>query len=325
MATHVARVKRAQHLFGTICSIELAGARSVQLHEAAEAAFAEMGRIQGLMNPYDPDSELRRVVAQAVHGPTVASDELLAIIDVALWMARHTLGRYDPTVWPLLELWRACERSQCWPSEAELQEALRAVDYRRVHCDRQRRTLSVADSRVRLDLSSLVKGYALDCALAAACRFPIERALLNAGGELLAWDRNGEGVLVGLADPRDRSDLIGLIRLTNQAVATSGQGEPHLAIGGHIVGHLLDTRTGLPSLHDVFGSSVVAHSALLADVLSTACFVVGASEAQALLRGFPGAAGLVLRQDGRGTEWIVTHGFPLVERLELAGIEESQL
>lgn len=321
MASEPDQMKRAQYLFGTICSVELAGQNAAMLHEAAEAAFAELARIQRLMNPYDPDSELCRLGAQAGRGPVVVNEELLAIIEVAMWMSRHTLGRYDLTVWPLLELWRSCERSQQWPSDLQLREALDAVGYARVRVDRTRRTLSLIGARTRLDLSSLIKGYALDCALAAACRLPIDRALLNAGGELLAWSRTGEATMVGLADPRDRDEIIGLIELRNQAVATSGQSQPHLVIAQKLVGHLFDTRTGLPVQNELCGTSVVAGSALLADLLSTACFVIGPGHAQSLLRGIPGASGLLLRQDGRGMEWIFAGDFPLVERLEFTGIE----
>jgi thiamine biosynthesis lipoprotein len=292
------------------------------LHEAVEAAFAELARIQRLMNPYDPDSELCRLGAQAGRGPALANEELLAIIEVAMWMSRHTRGRYDLTVWPLLELWRSCERAQRWPSEAQLRVALDAVGYERVSVDRGRRTISLAGGRTRLDLSSVVKGYALDCALAAACRFPLDRALLNAGGELLAWSRMGEAMLVGLADPWDRNEIIGLIELRNQAVATSAQGQPHLVIAQKSVGHLFDTRTGLPIHNELRGASVVAGSALLADLLSTACFVIGPDAARPLLRSITGVSALLLRQDGRGMEWMLTGRFPLVERLELTRIED---
>jgi thiamine biosynthesis lipoprotein len=311
-----ARLKRARYLFGTVCSIELAGPDAVVLAEAMEAAFAELERIQRRMSPFDPASELSRLNASAGRGPCVVSQELCEVIEVVLRMAERTQGRYDPTMWPILELWRACERAQRFPAPQELDEAAACVNWRHVHVDRSRQTVALALPTTRLDLSSVIKGYALDCALRVIRELPIAVALLDAGGELLAWRTDRADVEIGLADPRNRSETLGVIRLANRAVATSSQGEVRLLIDGQPIGHLFDTSTGLPIHAPVESVSIVAPTACVADALSTAVFVMGIEEGLELLRGVPDASGLIVHRQAQRREWIMSDGFPLVESLD---------
>jgi thiamine biosynthesis lipoprotein len=252
-----------QYLFGTLCAIEVEGPATAVLSEAVEAAFAELGRIQRLLSPYDPSSELSRVNASAGAGPHHVSQELCEVLCAALAVSERTSGRYDVTMWPILTLWRSCEDAQRWPTADELRAAVSCVDYRAVEVDREARTVTLRDSKTQLDLSSAAKGFALDRALDVVRRGPVTAALLNAGGQLMSS--------------------------SNAAVATSGQDEPHLIIEGRTVGHVFDTRSGWPI--DTAGErvSVVAPTGLEADLLSTALLIIGADEDPSLLQHYGSA------------------------------------
>ncbi|HXA49644.1 MAG TPA: FAD:protein FMN transferase [Candidatus Acidoferrum sp.] len=86
----------------------------------------------------------------------------------------------------------------------------------------------------------------------------------------IAAPREGIGVVApGLAS----ATQIAVLSVTNQAVCTSGDYER----GGHI----LDPRTGAPA-DAVASATVVAPTAMLADALATAAFVLGPAEGIAL-------------------------------------------
>jgi thiamine biosynthesis lipoprotein len=306
-------LKRAQYLFGTLCAIELEGSDPAMLESAIEVAFEELGRVQRIMNPFDPSSELSRLNAAAGTGPRLVSRELLEVVAAALRMSAETGGRYDATTWPLIELWRQCERERRSPTPEELRAAVSRVDYRAVHVDHAAGTVDLERTTTRLDLSSLVKGYALDRALSVLQSYPLAAALLDAGGELLAWRSDGGAVSVGLSDPRDRSRLVGVLQLTDHAVATSAQGEAHLLINGQAVGHLFDTRSGVPLDAQIESVSIIAPSGLEADLLSTALFVIEPDEGRQMLHRRPDVAGLWILRHGGSRRRLMSDGFPFEE------------
>jgi thiamine biosynthesis lipoprotein len=314
------RVKRVQYLFGTLCSIELSGSSRPVVAEALEAGFAELARIQQRLSPFDPDSELSRLNAAAGRGAWAVSEELCTLLGAALDMSERTQGRYDPTVWPVLELWRSCERKQRFPEAGELAQAVACVDYRRAHLDHVRRTITLEAPTTRLDLSSVIKGYALDRARASICQYPVAAALLDAGGEVLVWRRDGTGMEVGLADPQDRSTILGVLELANQAVATSAQSEAHLMVDGQAIGHLFDPRSGRPLETEVESVSVIAPSGLQADALSTALFMMGPEGGLEFLQSMPDAAAVwVVRRNG-GRQLLMSQNVPFEGAYDATGI-----
>jgi thiamine biosynthesis lipoprotein len=190
--------------------------------------------------------------------------------------------------------------------------AVDAVDYRRVRLDPVRRTVTFDDPRTRVDLSSVAKGAALDAALQTIQAAGVEGALLDAGGELALWDRRGRAVDLAVAHPATREDFVAGLSLCNQAVSTSGQGEPRLWIGGRPIGHLFDLASGLPVPAPLTSLSVIAPTALLADLYSTVGFLLGPCRASTFLAHRPGVAWLWAI--GEEAAWEPAHPVTVVVR-----------
>jgi thiamine biosynthesis lipoprotein len=137
-----------------------------------------------------------------------------------------------------------------------------------------------------LDLDGLAKGYIADKAAGAALKAGARAALVNLGGDLARRGPGRAEVLV--EDPLGPDNARPAFRLCLEegGVATSGV--------RHQGSHLLDPRTGRPA----FGlqATVLAPSALLADGLAKALFVLGEA-AWPLLRAF-GAKGVLFSPAG---------------------------
>jgi thiamine biosynthesis lipoprotein len=151
------------------------------------------------------------------------------------------------------------------------------------------------------------KGYGLDRAAIALKAAGVSDAVLDLGGQVLALgvDADQRPWKVPVADPRDRARTVAVLGLTNVSASTSGDSERSRSAGGRRIGHLLDPHTGEPAPD--FGSvTVVAPTGLVADVLSTAFFVLGperglAVSAELRRRGFANEAlFLVVRGDSLG-------------------------
>jgi thiamine biosynthesis lipoprotein len=165
-----------------------------------------------------------------------------------------------------------------------------AASYRDVRLDPDRKTITLLRPLV-LDLGAVAKGLAID--MAARELQPFENFAIDSGGDLYlaGCNANGEPWSVGIRHPRDEQQLIETLRVSGVAVCTSGDYERRSpgGEGGH---HIIDPRTGA-SATAVASATVLAPSAMVADALATAAFVLGPADGIDLLERH-GVDGMIL-------------------------------
>lgn len=249
---------------------------------ASEGAVGELRRIEDLLTTWRDESALARLNA-APAGREVALDpEVSALLAAMFEWARRTGRSFDPTVLPLVRAWDLRGAGRV-PSPGELDRALAATGPTRFRLDAAHSSAARLDERAGIDEGAWGKGYALERAAERLRKAGVENALLDLGGEALAFGTGPDGKdwTIAIADPRRRDSPVAVLALANLAASTSGNSERGREVSGRKIGHLLDPRTGSPAPD--FGSvTVVAPSALIADLLSTAFFVLGPQEGLAL-------------------------------------------
>src|SRR5262245_41472963 len=119
--------------------------------KAAAAAFDEIGRLEQIMSDYRPTSELSQLCERAGGAPVSVSKDLYDILDVSLRVARASDGAFDPTVGPLVLLWRTARRNKTLPPEDALAAARPLVDWRLVSLNPGRREVQLAKPGMKLD------------------------------------------------------------------------------------------------------------------------------------------------------------------------------
>jgi thiamine biosynthesis lipoprotein len=244
---------------------------------ACTAAFRRFAELDDSMSDYRPASELMRLCARAGGAPIEVSEDLWIVLGRALALARESGGAFDPTAGACVRLWREARRTGRLPEPAEIDAVLAVSGWRSVRMDPERRTVALATPGMQLDLGGIAKGYAVDQALAALRGHGIERALVEAGGEI--------GALA--PPPGERGWRVALdggttFLLANAALSTSGDAEQHFVAGGQRFSHVVDPRTGW-ALRDSAQVTVLARDGLTADGLSTAASVLGPAHARPLL------------------------------------------
>ena len=249
---------------------------------ASEAALAEIRRVEALLTTWKPGGELWRVNDGAPGKPVVVSPELAQLLATDLAWVPRTHGAFDPTILPLIRAWDLRGKGRI-PTSGELSAARKAsgVDHFRIDVSAHSVTRLSADAGI--DEGAWGKGYALEIADRVLRKAGVAGAVLDLGGQVLAVgsDANERPWRVPVADPRDRQKTVAELGLANQSAATSGNSERGRVVEGRRIGHILDPRTGEPAAD--FGSvTVVAPSGLVADVLSTAFFVLGPEKGLAL-------------------------------------------
>ena len=262
-----------------------------------DRAFGWFHEIEAHCTRFIADSELMQLTAQA-GVPVPASAILYQAVQFALMVAEESGGAFDPTVGHRMEArgfnreHRTGEivRTAITPDDDVDNDVDNDVSYRDVQLDPDRRTILLRRP-LTLDLGAVAKGLAVDTT--ARELEPFKDFAIDAGGDLYLGGLNPQGTpwTVGIRHPRpvheqDR-ELIDSLRVSNQAVCTSGDYERR--------SHVLDPRTKRTS-DAVASATVVASSAMLADALATAAFVLGPDEGIELLTRL-GVEGLIVTPD----------------------------
>lgn len=270
-------------------------------NRAAEAAFARVAELNGLLSDYDAESELRQLCRQApTSQPVPVSPELGYVLQRSQALAQRTDGAFDVTVGPLIRLWRRARRSGEMPSVARLEEAQQAVGYAHLQLvDEQR--VELLRPGMRLDLGGIAKGYAADEALAVFFAHGIRSVLVDASGDLVMGEPppGAKGWRIGIAPLAGNDGSPSrYLTLAQRAVATSGDAWQYVEIDGRRYSHIVDPRTGL-GLTVPSSVTVVAADGISADSLATAVSVLGPIAGLKLIEATPGAAAcIVLEEDG---------------------------
>ena len=282
-----ARLEAARPMLGTWVRVVARHPDASRAERAIERAFAAFRETDAQMSVHRQDSDLARVNAAAGRAAVAAPAALRAVVTAACETARRSGGVYDPTVLPLMRTWGfygAPRASR--PATAEVDRALELTDWSGVRVDDAAGTVALNHAGAGLDLGSLGKGWAVDAAIAAMRAEGIADGLVDAGGKVFAMGVPAEGEdgwAVGLLHPVT-GRTVRVFTLRDQAVATSGNTERFVTLGGVRIGHLFDARRGRPA-DGHLAASVLARRALDADRLCTAAFLIGPSN----FKGWPDA------------------------------------
>jgi thiamine biosynthesis lipoprotein len=278
---------------------------------AHRAAFERIAALDLILSDYNPESELMKLCDRAGGAPVRVSADLFEVLSRARAMAKRSDGAFDPTVAPVVRLWRRARRERKMPDADSLRKALAAVGYRKMTLDPAARSVRL-ESGVKLDLGGIAKGYASQEAVKVVRAMGISRVLVAGAGDIVVGEPppGKDGWSVGIA-PLD-STATGRPRLSlnlkNAAVSTSGDAERYVEIDGVRYSHIVDPRTGL-GLTRRISVTVVARDGATADALDTAVVVLGPDRGLALVAAADGAEVLIVRMTETGEERIESKGF----------------
>src|SRR6478609_3582872 len=182
------RFQFQQPHMGTLFTITLYATNEVSARGAADAAFAKIAALNQMMTDYDPESELMRLCRQPVGQPVPVSTELFEILAESRRVAELSAGAFDPTIGPVVRLWRRARRTEALPSPEQLAHAQESVGWRRLLLNAQNQTITLLATNMQLDLGGIAKGYAADAALKVMRERGIRCALVAASGDIAVGD-----------------------------------------------------------------------------------------------------------------------------------------
>ncbi|MEP0357752.1 MAG: FAD:protein FMN transferase [Paraglaciecola sp.] len=281
-----------QGIMGTNIHVELWSESRATGEAATEAVMDEMRRIDRLMSPYKPTSELSKLNAEAAFGPVVVSKELFDLISLSIELSKETQGAFDITFASVGFLYNYRENKK--PTQSSIRKLLSAIDYRHIQLTELTHSIFFAHENVKIDLGGIAKGHAIDNSIDILQKMGIKHALVTAGGDTrLLGNRLGKPWMVGIRDPRNKQKQAVVLPLVDIALSTSGDYERYFEENGKRYHHILSPKTGA-SAHEVQSVSIIGPKSTLNDALSTAVFVLGVQKGMDLLNRTPGYDGIVV-------------------------------
>ncbi len=262
---------------------------------AAKAAFAEIAETDRALSDYRTDGELARIRA-AAGGPAVPVSRIfLDAVEASLRISETTGGAFDPTVGPLVGLWREARKSGRLPDPGALAAARTLVSRADLRLDRAGGTVRLARPGMRLDFGGIGKGFAADRALAVLRGLGFPRAMVACAGDIAVGDpppgRSGWRIRIGA----DENAPVAVVSACG--VSTSGDTEQFVEIDGRRYSHIVDPRTGL-GVERVVSASVIDANATNADARATALCVLGPEDGMRLVKRMKGVEARIVRRSG---------------------------
>ena len=251
---------------GTTCEIASTGPSA-----RTEAAFSEIERIEQLLSTWKPGTELSGL--NASRAPRVLSEELYRVLDEAMSWSRGTSGAFNPLVAPLVRAWDL-RGAGSTPSEDERMSALRLAALNSLTLDPATRRAALSQG-AGIEEGGFGKGYAIDRAMAILDDADCVECVVDFGGQVSVRAARPMTVFVASPASRDREAIA--LTVSRASLSTTSGSEKWFDTPGGRLSHVIDPRSGeaLPPR----GSATVIHeSAFVADILSTALYVMGVEE-----------------------------------------------
>ena len=256
--------------------------------EPLRRELEEYHRLFDIYNSYEGIHNLKTVNDQAGIAPVVVQEAVLDLLEDCKRYAAATGGLFNPAMGSVLRLWHEAREdglddpaNAYLPDWEALQQAALHMDPEDILLDREASTVFLADPLMQLDVGAIAKGWAVQ---RAAQNAP-QGLLISVGGNVYATgpkDSRGTAWAVGIRSPQDSNKYLHILNVSRGCVVTSGSYQRYYAVDGQLYHHIIDPNTLCPS--SLWTSvTVVCEDSGLADVLSTALFLVDREAGQKLL------------------------------------------
>ena len=264
---------------------------------------AAMQAVDNSLSPFNKQS----IITHVNNNDSIEVDELFTeVFRTAERIYSDSHGAFDPTVAPLVNAWGFGFKKGMNISDTTIDSLRKLVGLSRIRLEDKR--VVKADERIMLDFSAIAKGYGSDCVARVLDSCGIQNYMVEIGGEVVVkgHNKNGNPWGIGITKPVDDSlsvsqELQTVLRLTDCAVATSGNYRNFYYKDGVKYAHTIDPRTGYPVQHSLLSATVIADNCMRADALATAFMVLGVDSAMAYCERHPEIKGyfIIAADSGR--------------------------
>lgn len=242
-----------------------------------EVAITEIQRIEKLLTTFSNDSITAKINEMAGIQAVEVDEEVFQLIKRAQFISKITQGAFDISYGSLdKKFWNFDLQMTSLPNPNEAKKSVALINYENIILDESNQTVFLKNKGMRIGFGGIGKGYAAEMAKKKLIEANVDSGIVNASGDLTAWgfQENGEPWTIGIADPNQKNAIFSAFKITNRAVATSGNYEKFVIINNKKYSHTIDPKTGYP-VSGIKSVTILAENAEIADALATPVTVMG--------------------------------------------------
>lgn len=252
--------------------------------KAAQAAFAELDRLESLLSRFLPNSDIARISTLKKGQSVLVSPETMECLQIAQQVYRQTGGLFDITIGGPVDLWK--EHS---PPMDAVQKMLRSVGMNKLKICPETMSVEVNADGMMVDLGGIGKGYAVKQMATVLNEWKVQQAIIHGGmSTLLALEppADAPGWKVQITNPVSQQ-IIHVLQMKREALSCSG------------------LRRGTDMIHPITGLAIQDKSAVwvkgddpaVCDALSTASMVMSLQQIERLAQEYPLIGILIVLKD----------------------------
>tara|TARA_B110000495_G_C22932442_1_gene545156 strand:- start:13 stop:1020 length:1008 start_codon:yes stop_codon:yes gene_type:complete len=284
----------AGNTMGTTYEVKINSASFVDVGELKVKIDSYLLDINMIFSTYIDNSEIS-VINRSLEHEILISNEFRDVLQESLYWANISNGLYDPTVYPLVDLWGFAENKNInAPEDKIIQNMLKNISFENISLENN--TLFKTKS-THIDLSSLAKGYAVDSIALMLLDRGLNDFMIDIGGELLcSGNNNNKDWIIGVAHPNENALFLKTI-INDFSIATSGTYNNYTIYEGVEYSHIINPITGYPIVNSVVSATVLSKSCMVSDAIATMLMVLPYKEGIDIINSIENTECIILISD----------------------------
>ena len=243
--------------------------------------------------------DIAAINATSANTPVPVSDLTFKALSLAFGIAADSDSAFDPTVYPLTELWGFAPEDYTGtatsvPSDEQISLTLESVGTDLFVLNEADKTVTKLKDGAELDVGGIGKGFAADTVKEV---LGDDATAIDFGATLYLTDE----AKVYIQNPKS-NDFVASATISDLSVATSGDYQRYYFFDGVRYHHVIG-RDGYPAgIFDgdpVVSATITSPSAAVSDALSTAAMVLGNTDTLKALLDKYDAAAVLITESGR--------------------------
>lgn len=235
--------------------------------------------VNNQMSTYIPESEISRFNRYDNTDWFNISNDFAFVLDESIKLGLLTSRSLDITIGPVVNIWGfgPDQRPRTVPSDNEIITNIKLVGIDNLEVKLDPPSVRKKITGIKVDLSATAKGYGVDKVLELVKELGYQNIMVEIGGEIrtLGYNNKKEFWNIGISSPNQSGGINRVVKLSNSAIATSGDYWNYFEENGIRYSHTIDPITGRPITHKLASVTIFDSTCLRADGLATGIFVMG--------------------------------------------------
>ena len=296
---HHSRYEYTQAMMGTTVSLMLFEPNET----VVQHVFNTINQLENKLTVNRPVSEVMSINNAAGKHPVRVSHAVYSLIEQAWKVSLMPNSCFNVAIGPLVKLWKIGFSGHQVPEPEQIVEKRSLIDPNDIELDPKSCSVFLKKADMEIDLGAIAKGYIADVIKLVLQQHKVYQAIVNLGGNVLTIGDSpidSEGYWhIGLKKPFSsiKNELVGLIKVKNKSVVTSGIYERYFIEKQHVYHHILDSKTGYPLDNELESITIISDTSLEGDIYSTILYGFGTEKTKQLLKNQQNLSAIFLLKD----------------------------